>query len=429
MSPPLLRPWLVLILLLFSATAYAASSLTDSKKLDVLEPPFAEADFSWLNGANQQPSSLLTAGPVTFSLYADVYYAYQFHEPSDHTIFPTTTAPRHDEIDVNMAAIGVDLTGLDGPIGRVYLQYGNTVAVDAGQDPTLNRGYYLTHSTLDAIQQAAAGWHFHVLHGINFEVGIFPSYIGMESYLPQENWDYTHTFMSDFTPYYFSGSRTQIYFAQDLKLEIWIVNGWQTLGEWHESRAGGYLLNWRPTGRLSLTTSFYTGNDEQHDGGARRYYSDHVAEYKYLEGGEGSFARTGALSFVADYGFEARQTQGGGPMGGAALANHFTFNDRWANTQRLDFYYDKTQAVILPLPSGSPLPPGAFMGGGFTTTIDFTPSPWLIYRLEYSHRNASIPYFSGHGGISGGTSPPTPGATPDLAKEDDRLILNATLRL
>ena len=89
--------------------------------------------------------------------------------------------------------------------------------------------------------QAAVGWHFHALHGINAELGIFPSYIGLESYLPQENWNYTHAFISDATPYYFVGLRTQLYLTRRLKLELWLVNGWQTFGQWHEGRAGGDL--------------------------------------------------------------------------------------------------------------------------------------------------------------------------------------------
>src|ERR1022692_2780130 len=94
------------------------------KPLDVREAPFANHDYSWINGSNRQPNSLLGVGPLTFSLYVDAYYAYQFSHPIDHTIFPTTTAPRHNELSVNLASIGVDVTGLDGPIGRLYIQYG-----------------------------------------------------------------------------------------------------------------------------------------------------------------------------------------------------------------------------------------------------------------------------------------------------------------
>ena len=43
--------------------------------LDVREPPFGEFDFAWMNGNNPQPASLLTVGPLTWSLYIDTYYA------------------------------------------------------------------------------------------------------------------------------------------------------------------------------------------------------------------------------------------------------------------------------------------------------------------------------------------------------------------
>src|SRR5262249_39001844 len=153
--------------------------------------------------------------------------SWDFQAPVDHTIFPTTTGPRHNEISLNLAAIGVDLA-LDGPIGRLYVQYGSNVATVPGQDSTFSRGFYLTATVFQYVQQAAAGWHFHFLHGVNLEIGIFPSYVGLESYLAQENWNYSHALLSDSTPYYFSGIRNQWFLTQRLKLELWLVNGWQT---------------------------------------------------------------------------------------------------------------------------------------------------------------------------------------------------------
>ena len=81
-----------------------------------------------------------------------------------------------------------------------------------------------------------------------------------------------------------------------------------------------------------------------------------------------------------------------------------------------------------------------FLGGGFTTTLDYLPSPWVLTRIEYSHRGTNVPFFSGPGGITGNGGPDgqvaTPGATgavipfqPDLVKSDDRIIANVTLRL
>jgi hypothetical protein len=408
-----------------------------SKPLDVAEPPFGEFDFAWMNGSNPQPASLLGMGPLTWSLYVDTYFAWQFAQPIDHTIFPTTTAPRHDEISLNLAHLGVDLTGLDGPTGRLYIQYGSIVETIAGQDTTTTRGFFLTNRLLQNVQQAAAGWHFHWMHGANVELGIFPSYIGLESYLPEENWAYTHAFMSDATPYYFFGFRGQLFPTSRLKLELWVVNGWQTFGEWHEGRAGGYLWNWRPREWLSLVNSLYLGQEAQGDPGSLRVYSDNNVQVRYFHGNR-RFLRSMAFSLVGDIGYEHRTNAPSGPMGGITLTHHWEWTERWKSTLRGDFLYDRTQAISPKFPVGAAYPwPGTdpFLAGGVSVTLDYWPSPWLVTRLEYSHRAANQPLFSGHGGITGpnGQLPTSPADaatfTPDLRNTDDRLIFNVTLRL
>ena len=75
------------------------------------------------------------------------------------------------------------------------------------------------------------------------------------------------------------------------------------------------------------------------------------------------------------------------------------------------------------------------VAGGVTATLDFWPSPWLVTRLEWSHRVANQPFFSGTNGITGpnGELPVSAAAAssfvPDLRTSDDRILLNATLRL
>ncbi len=405
------------------------------KPLDVREPTFGEFDFSWMNGNNAQPASLLTSGPVTWSLYVDTYYAWSFHEPIDHTIFPTTTAPRHNEISLNLAHVGVDVTGLDGPIGRLYIQYGSTVETIAGQDTTTTRGFYLTNRLLQNVEQAAVGWHFHRLHGVNVEAGIFPSYVGLESYLPEENWAYTHAFMSDVTPYYFFGLRGQLFLTSRTKLELWVVNGWQTFGEWHESRAGGFLWNWRPREWISLVSSLYAGREAEGDPGSLRTYSDSNVQVRYYHRAAPCIPRTLAVSIVADAGYEHRSNAPSGWMGGVSIAQHVEWTERWKSTLRVDVFSDETQAITPKFPVGSPYAwpdTGRLAVAGVSATIDYWPSPWLVTRLEYSHREANQPLFSGHGGITGpnGVLPADPSTfTPDLARSDDRLIANATLRL
>jgi hypothetical protein len=146
------------------------------------------------------------------------------------------------------------------------------------------------------------------------------------------------------------------------------------------------------------------------------------------------------VCLVADIGYQARSLAPGGPMGGASITHRTEVRSGWALTERADVYYDKTRAVTPQLPVGSPytLPDATdpFLGGGFTVTLDYLPSPWLLWRLEYSHRVANVAFFSGHGGITGngpdGTVNRAPSAlpfVPDLVKSDDRIVGNVTLRL
>jgi hypothetical protein len=429
MTHPLPRLAALVVVCTLAPEAGAA----EEKPLDEREPPFADGDWSWLNGSNRQPSSLLKWGPLTGSIFIDAYYAFQFSGPQDHTIFPTTAAPRHNEMALNLVALGVEVADLGGPIGRLYLQAGSNEETIWGQDATTQRGQFLTLRTFAPVQQAGVGWHFHALHGVNVEGGIFPSYFALESYFPQENWNYMHPFVSDFTPYYFAGIRNQWFLLQDTKLELWVVNGWQTFGQWHETRAGGYQLNVRPSERLSLNHSTYLGKDEQSDPHAVRFYTDNFVQWQWLKGGR---VKSSALALVGDLGWEHRSLRESGLMGGGSLSSRTELDDRWAFCLRADVFYDQTQALVTQLPLGSiyQLPDrGSFLGGGMTATLDLSPSPWLLLRLEYMHRWTNIPYFSGPGGITGpgGVAPAGPASsfTPDLRKSDDRMAVNATLRL
>ena len=408
----------------------AASARADGKPapLDVREPPFGEYDFSWLNGSNNQPASLLTVGPLTWTLYIDAYYAFQFHaadRPHDlprHGRLPGTTKSRSTW--VSSASTSPASTG---PSAALWIQYGSNVETAAGQDQTVQRGYFLSASVFKYIAQAAVGWHFHALHGINLELGIFPSYVGLESYLTQENWSYTHAFVSDATPYYFFGLRAQLFVTRRLKVELWLVNGWQTFGQWHEGRAGGWFINWRPRGWLSLATAFYIGQEVVNDPSSLRPWFDNNLQLLYYRGAGRRHIRSAALSLTADVGYEHRGAPvPDGWMTGVTLANRVWWTSWLATTVRGDIFYDQRGSVVQQLPVGDPymLPQGRrYLVGGVSVTQDFQPSPWVLFRLEYAHRESNVPYFSGHGGITGPSGiqgPLVPTFAPDLVQRDDR---------
>jgi hypothetical protein len=408
-----------------AAAAPASDQAAVPQTLDQAEPPFP-GDFTWLNGGNYQPEALLQTGPFTWTLLVDTYYGYSFNAPKDGTVFPTTTAPRHNEFNLNYGLLGVEVTGVPNVLGKLVLQMGNYVDTITGTDSSVGRGAYTGLTNLRNVQQAWLGYHFPVLHGMNLVTGIFPAYIGLESYVPQENWNYTHAVVSDFTPYYLTGASLQLYPRPDLLAQLWLVNGWQSLSKQTDAPGLGWSLNWRPTDRLSLTHNFLGGAFES-DPSRVRYYADNVLQWQYARQPL-PWIKSLALNATADLGYNTAGTQLPATwLGGGTLAHRVEFNDQWALGLRGSFFADPQKLVALPLPGGQAIPDGALTAAEATATLDFKPVPWLLYRLEYRHDWSSIPYIAGPGGI---TPPAGNGAgfSPDLRTNGDRLTLNATLR-
>src|SRR4029077_11404151 len=99
------------------------------------------------------------------------------------------------------------------------------------------------------------------LNGINIDAGIFMSYVGLFSYYQFDNWAYQPSYVSSNTPWFFNGVRIQIFPSDKLKIEPWIVNGWQSYGKFNKAPGVGLQVLWRPTWWLSVLGNQYYGTD------------------------------------------------------------------------------------------------------------------------------------------------------------------------
>lgn len=394
------------------------------------QTPEAGAALPWQNGTNRQPDSPIVTGPVTWSLGVDTYYGYDFAAPADHTVFPTTTAPRHNEFNLNHAFLGAEITGLDNVVGKLVLQTGNYVDTLYGADPTLSRGAYSGILNIHSVQQAYAGYRFGFWGGTTFRMGIFPAYIGLESYIPQENWNYTHSYLADFTPYYLVGACLHGQVRSDLAYQLWLVNGWQSVSKYNEGVGGGWQLGWSPGDRLSVTHNVIIGNMDR-DWTRTRFYTDNNVQWLYAQSPIPGVKRL-ALAGVADLGYE---TPGAAPalpatmMGGLALYHRAEFNDQWSFNVRGSVFSDPQQLQALTLPYGlSPPSADPLLVKEATATLEYKPAGWVTYRLEYRHDWSNIPYNVGPAGLTPPVGAPA-GWTPSLLTYGDRLMVNATVRL
>ncbi|MFC3157941.1 Putative beta-barrel porin-2, OmpL-like. bbp2 [Chryseobacterium arachidis] len=426
-----------------SVEAHKKDSLIQQSKI-----PFEGYDLSWINGQNRQTDFPLTLKDkdgetiITGVAYVDSYFNYDFNRPKDNTHTISSAIGRSNEFTINMASIGLE-TNYKNVIGRLWLQFGQMGSIVQDLDGTVNHGKNTAVSNLKYIREAAGGYHFNVMHGLNVEAGIFMSYIGLESYVLNENWNYQRSLVCDFTPFYFQGARIQAFPSKKFKTELWVMNGWQTYNSWNTGLSIGNSNYYRPNENLQLVANFYlNGKDTRNNPGVRRFHHDNSVVARYYNRKNSKGLSQAAFSLNTHYGFQS----GNGVkakdnyMVGTSLANRLWFNqNKIALSLRGDVISNPGAYLAF---SPSPVANNDFndalaegkdlkMFQG-TATLDYMPNQFCTFRLEYGYRKSNIPYFAGREGTTspdGWADTPVENWRPDLRKTDSRITVAVIFRL
>jgi hypothetical protein len=254
--------------------------------------------------------------------------------------------------------------------------------------------------------------------------------------------------------------RIQVFPSDKLKIEPWLVNGWQSYGKFNQAPGLGLQILWRPVSWLAILGNQYVGTDTLGTPDRKRIHTDDSIMVKYYENQNGVISKA-AASLTIDLGCE----WGGGvscSSGNAAAPSQFFlgfmaynriwfFRDRFGLTIGGGAINNPGRYLVLMPPingatafTGSPYftenPGDPYKAWDMQISADYSPVPFVAFRLEYNHRAASVPYFSGPGGVTppGGNngSPATwaynPDASlwrPDLIPTEDRISLALLVRL
>jgi hypothetical protein len=396
--------------------------------------PFAFGDFSWLNGTSRKTSapafdSKYFTGDVTF----DLNYTRTTANPIDNTVVGSTALARDNELQLSFMGFGGDIHY--GNIrGRIMMQFGTRSTVVPRNDGSSYKGQYDLQTIYRYISEAYAGYHWDTWHGINLDAGIFMSYIGLFSYNNFENWGYQPSYTSDNTPWFFNGLRLQTFPTDKLKVEFWLVNGWQSYGMFNESPGVGVSIYYRPKETVDYVFNQYYGKDDEGAPGRIRFHSDDSYELRYLNRKSG-FISKAAFSLTADFGFE--NGDGVSPFGktdaktgvvkpaqnfiSGMVYNRLWFGEKqkFAWTVGGGYMHNPGQYLVL-APTGyadTVFQKQTGIGSTFnawdcSTSLDFMPVQNLTFKVELVHRRlvnmgaapGATPmtgYFAGHGGVTG----------------------------
>ena len=409
--------------------------------------PFSFADFSWLNGNSRIKEVPLDTKFFTPEIRADVDYVYDFRHPKDDTIGGSSEIFRANEFQVTQLGVGGDFHW-DNVQARIMTQFGMYSTTTPRNDASPARGQWNLADAYRYVSEAYAGYHLNVMDGINIQAGIFMSYVGLFSYYNFDNWAYQPSYVSSNTPWFFNGMRVQIFPNEHLKIEPWLVNGWQAYGRFNNRPGIGAQILWRPNSRLSILGNQYMlGEDALGAPNRVRYHTDDSLQYKYYQN-PSRFLDMAAFSFTGDLGCE----HGGGVSctGNSAkgpkqsFVGYMFYNRLWFHK---DLYgltigggeINNPGRYLVLLPpingataiSGTPYftenPGDPYKAWDVSATVDYMPSQYVTFRMEYNHRASNVPYFSGPGGITppggntGALGSVVPGWTPDLRYSENRM--------
>jgi hypothetical protein len=222
-----------------------------------LQTPFAVGDLGWMNGTSREKAPIFDTKFFTPEIRLDVNYLQSGNHPIDHTIVGSTEEFRSGEFQIEQVSFGGDFHW-EGVRARFLSLFGMFSTTTPRNDASSAVGQWDLQNAYRYFSEANAGYHFDVNHGLNVDAGIFVSYIGLFSYYNFDNWTYQPSFVSSNTPWFFNGLRVQWWPTQTLKIEPWLINGWQSYAKFNSKPGVGGQILWIPNDSFKLVLNSYS---------------------------------------------------------------------------------------------------------------------------------------------------------------------------
>ena len=427
---------------------------------DAEKDPFTFGDFTWQSGSARTHDSFLGNQYFTGEFRLDDVFHYSFNHPADDTIGGSTEAWRSGENQVTQLGIGGDFH-IDNVQGRMMTQFGQLSTTTPRNDASPAVGQWDLADAYRYISEAYGGYHFGDPHrGVNLQAGLFMSYIGLWSYYNFDNWTYQPSYVSSNTPWFFNGARLQWFPTDRLKIEPWLINGWQSYGKFNSLPGVGGQVRYAPNDSLILIFNQYViGADILNAPDRHRFHTDDSVQIKWYENPDTFISRI-ATTLTVDFGCEygggvtcnfdttdAKHTGTGVLFAGFMAYIRAWHGEKYAMTFGGGAIDDPGRyLVLIPPINGATALSGAgtyftenpgdeFKAWDTQVTFDYMPSQFVTLRAEFVYRHASVPYFSGPAGITppggnqGAAGSMVDGWAPDLVQSEPRMTLALLVKM
>ena len=322
------------------------------------------ASQAWASGDTTQSK-------LTISGYVDIYYVYDFGNPTNHErpsfIY---NHKRTNEFNLNLGYLKA---------GYASERIRANLALMAGTYAQYNLAS--EQGLLKNVYEANAGIKLSKKHQLWLDAGIFASHIGFESAVSKDCWTLTRSIMAENSPYYESGAK--LTYTSDNEKWIFsglILNGWQRIQRvnGNNTPAFGTQVVFKPTSGITINSSTFIGSDD----------ADSVRQMRYFHNYYGIFQISSKWGVITGFDIGAQQIQKGSDQYyvwySPVLISKYSVTEKISLAGRVEYYSDPKGVII------QTNTPNGFQTFGCSVNLDYSPVKNVLIRLEgkmYSNKD------------------------------------------
>ncbi|MFN3590300.1 MAG: porin [Spirosomataceae bacterium] len=315
-------------------------------------PTQAQTDSSWA----QKPT-------VSVEAFADVYYVFDFNQPTQGFRMPFLfNHNRHQEVNLNLGYVKWNIS---------HQKYRANLALQAGTYAQDN--YAAEPVLLRPLFEANVGVSLDKKDRFWFDMGIFPSHIGFESAVSPDNWTMTRSLLAENSPYFLAGAKWTYSPSQKWQFLLSALNGWQRIQRLpnHRIPALGTQIMYKPQEGITLNWSTFIGSDDQETPAKKRYFSNQY----------GIFALTAKSRLIAgiDVGVQQKRAEKQSNYSvwySPVVIGQYDITKNTKMAGRIEYYQDRDGVII------SSENNEEFRTWGYSLNMDYTPTTPLLARVE-----------------------------------------------
>ncbi len=319
------------------------------------------------------PGSTSFAKQINWTVILDGYYTYNFNRPDDRFNAGFYMEPRHNRPTLNMVKLNLEKQAtLESPFGfRVDLVGGPSNQLLLGTKDRA-RGLEATR----VLWQGYVSYAAPVGKGLTIDFGKFATPIGAEVVDTKDNFNYSHSYLFAYGPFYHTGLRAKYAFTDKVSVTGYLVNAWDSIGDTNSGKTFGFTVGIAPHKKFNISQTYLAGPENPRDNGNWRHIFNTIA----------TFMPTDKWTFMGDFVYgNDRSTLG--PRGhwtGFAGYAKYAFNQRFAFAGRYDVFRDEN-ALFTGL--GQTL-------HGFTATQEVKLVSNLVSKIEFRRGVSNQDFFT-----------------------------------